>query len=312
MESKMLSDFKKWLLSKRGLTTAKSADSYVSRLKRAFRLWDNQSSFMTPIKSNLNVLGVLCCTNATACEKIFTTILGYIGAEYAAGRWLYGPANDVATAVRTFHEFLQSRCAALSADSNEKVEASSLAKEAQEIELADVFYPVQLNLAGRVASRNSKDWPASKLSGIIGKTDEGSWIARTVKNIIVLTDKGIHHVVDIAEFRVGSNNILMARPIVYGNNTYATVYSYHANGSIAPFKVQRNADGSLDLSSISIDHSPAISIAINSGRFPEFQKLNKGLKPDAAKLKAEFNALNKMVTYMLMERGQNSAKGNKW
>lgn len=267
---------------------------------------------MTPIESNLNVLGVLCCTNATACEKIFTTILGYIGAEYAAGRWLYGPANDVATAVRTFHEFLQSRCVALSADSNEKVEASSLAKEAQEIELADVFYPVQLNLAGRVASRNSKDWPASKLSGIIGKTDEGSWIARTVKNIIVLTDKGIHHVVDIAEFRVGSNNILMARPIVYGNNTYATVYSYHANGSIAPFKVQRNADGSLDLSSISIDHSPAISIAINSGRFPEFQKLNKGLKPDAAKLKAEFNALNKMVTYMLMERGQNSAKGNKW
>lgn len=267
---------------------------------------------MTPIESNLNVLGVLCCTNATACEKIFTTILGYIGAEYAAGRWLYGPANDVATAVRTFHEFLQSRCAALSADSNEKVEASSLAKEAQEIELTDVFYPVQLNLPGRVASRNSKDWPASKLSGIIGNTDEGSWIARTVKNIIVLTDKGIHHVVDIAEFRVGSNNILMARPIVYGNNTYATVYSYHANGSIHPFKVQRNADGSLDLSSISIDHSPAISIAINSGRFPEFQKLNKGLKPDAAKLKAEFNALNKMVTYMLMERGQNSAKGNKW
>lgn len=310
MESKMLSDFKNWLLSKRGLTTAKSADSYVSRLKRAFRLWDNQSSFMTPIKSNLNVLGVLCCTNATACEKIFTTILGYIGAEYAAGRWLYGPANDVATAVRTFHEFLQSRCAALSADSNEKVEASSLAIKAQEIELADVFYPVQLNLAGRVASRNSKDWPASKLSGIIGKTDEGSWIARTVKNIIVLTDKGIHHVVDIAEFRVGSNNILMARPAVY--DTYAKVYSYHANGSIAPFKVQRNADGSLDLSSISIDHSPAISIAINSGRFPEFQKLNKGLKPDAAKLKAEFNELNKMVTYMLMERGQNSAKGNKW
>lgn len=267
---------------------------------------------MTPIGSNLNVLGVLCCTNATACEKIFTTILGYIGAEYAAGRWLYGPANDVATAVRTFHEFLQSRCAALSADSNEKVEASSLAKEAQEIELADVFYPVQLNLPGRVASRNSKDWPASKLSGIIGKTDEGSWIARTVKNIIVLTDKGIHHVVDIAEFRVGSNNILMARPIVYGNNTYATVYSYHANGSIAPFKVQRNADGSLDLSSISIDHSPAISIAINSGRFPEFQKLNEGTKPNAEKLKTEFNALNKMVTYMLMERGQNSAKGNKW
>ncbi len=267
---------------------------------------------MTPIGSNLNVLGVLCCTNATACEKIFTTILGYIGAEYAAGRWLYGPANDVATAVRTFHEFLQSRCVALSADSNEKVEASSLAKEAQEIELADVFYPVQLNLAGRVASRNSKDWPASKLSGIIGKTDEGSWIARTVKNIIVLTDKGIHHVVDIAEFRVGSNNILMARPTVYGNNTYAKVYSYHANGSIAPFKVQRNADGSLDLSSISIDHSPAISIAIKSGRFPEFQKLNEGTKPNAEKLKTEFNALNKMVTYMLMERGQNSAKGNKW
>ena len=265
---------------------------------------------MTPIESNLNVLGVLCCTNATACEKIFTTILGYIGAEYAAGRWLYGPANDVATAVRTFHEFLQSRCVALSADSNEKVEASSLAKEAQEIELADVFYPVQLNLAGRVASRNSKDWPASKLSGIIGKTDEGSWIARTVKNIIVLTDKGIHHVVDIAEFRVGSNNILMARPAVY--DTYAKVYSYHANGSIAPFKVQRNADGSLDLSSISIDHSPAISIAIKSGRFPEFQKLNEGTKPNAEKLKTEFNALNKMVTYMLMERGQNSAKGNKW
>ena len=64
-----------------------------------------------------------------------------------------------------------------------KVEASSLAREAQEIELADVFYPVQLNLAGRVASRNSKDWPASKLSGIIGKTDEGSWIARTVKTL---------------------------------------------------------------------------------------------------------------------------------
>ncbi len=308
----MLSDFKKWLLSKRGLTTAKSADSYVSRLKRAFRLWDNQSSFMTPIKSNLNVLGVLCCTNATACEKIFTTILGYIGAEYAAGRWLYGPANDVATAVRTFHEFLQSRCAALSADSNEKVEASSLAKEAQEIKLADVFYPVQLNLAGRVASRNSKDWPASKLSRIIGKTDEGSWIARTVKNIIVLTDKGIHHVVDIAEFKVDSDNILKARPAVYDNNIYAKVYSYHADGSIHPFKVQRNADGSLDLSSISIDHSPAISIAINSGRFPEFQKLNEGTKPNAEKLKTEFNALNKMVTYMLMERGQNSAKGNKW
>ena len=308
----MLSDFKKWLLSKRGLTTAKSADSYVSRLKRAFRLWDNQSSCMTPIKSTLNELGVLCCTNATACEKIFTTILGYIGAEYAAGRWLYGPANDVATAVRTFHEFLQSRCAALSADSNEKVEASSLAKEAQEIKLADVFYPVQLNLAGRVASRNSKDWPASKLSRIIGKTDEGSWIARTVKNIIVLTDKGIHHVVDIAEFKVDSDNILKARPAVYDNNIYAKVYSYHADGSIHPFKVQRNADGSLDLSSISIDHSPAISIAINSGRFPEFQKLNEGTKPNAEKLKTEFNALNKMVTYMLMERGQNSAKGNKW
>ncbi len=267
---------------------------------------------MTPIESNLNVLGVLCCTNATACEKIFTTILGYIGEEYAAGRWLYGPANDVATAVRTFYEFLQSRCVSLSAGSSANVKASSIAKNAQKIKLTDVFYPVQLNLPGRVASRNSKDWPASKLSDIIGKTDEGSWITRTVKNIIVLTDRGIHRVADIAKFKVGSDNILRACPIVYGNDTYATVYSYHADGSIHPFVVQRNANGSLDLSSISIDHSPAISIAINCGRFPEFQKLNSGLKPDAAKLKDEFTAINKMVTYMLMERGQNVAKGNKW
>lgn len=312
MESQILSDFRKWLLSNRRLSTEKSAASYVSRLKRAFRLWDNQSSFMKPIESNLNVLGVLCCTNAAACEKIFTQMLGYIGAEYAAGRWLYGPTNDVATAVRTFHEFLQSRCAALSAGSNENAEASLLARKAQEIEQADVFYPVQLNLRGRVASRNSKDWKASKLSDIIGKTDEGSWITRTVKNIIVLTDKGIHHVADIAKFKVGSNNILMARPIVYGNNTYATVYSYHADGTIHPFVVQRNANGSINLSSISIEHSPAISIAINSGRFPEFQKLNQGITPNPAKLKAEFNTLNNMVTYMLMERGENSAKGNKW
>lgn len=312
MENQILSDFREWLLSNRGLSTEKSAASYVSRLNRAFRLWDNQSSFMRPIKSNLNVLGVLCCINNTACEKIFIRLLGYIGAEYAAGRWLYGPTNDVETAVRTFHEFLMSRCAALAPISNENKDASSFAKKAQEIELTDVFYPTQLNLNRRVASRNSKDWKASKLSESIGITDEGSWITRTVKNIIVLTDKGIHRVVDIAEFKVGSNGILMARPIVYGDNTYATVYSYHANGTIHPFVVQKDANGSINLSSISIEHSPAISIAINSGRFPEFQKLNQGKPINAAKLKAEFNTFNKMVTYMLMERGQNSAKGNKW
>lgn len=312
MNSKILSDFRNWLLSDKGLSTDMSAASYVSRLKRGLKLWDNHSSFMIPIESNLNVLGELCCTNVSACEKIFTQILGYIGAEYAAGRWPEGSTRDVATAVRTFHEFLKSRCAALSVDGNENAEVSSLARKAQEIEQADLFYPVQLNLPGRVASRNSKDWKASKLSDIIGKTDEGSWITRTVKNIIVLTDKGIHHITDIAEFKVGSNNILMARPIIYGNNTYATVYSYHADGTIHPFVVQRNANGSINLSSISIEHSPAISIAINSGHFPEFQKLNQGIQPNPAKLKIEFNKFNKMVTYMLMERGQNSAKGNKW
>ena len=104
----------------------------------------------------------------------------------------------------------------------------------------------------------------------------------------------------------------MARPLVYGNNIYATVYGYHADGTIHSFKVQRNANGSLDLASISIEHSPAISVVINSGRFPEFQKLNNGQQFDATKLKKEFNEFNRMVTYMLMERSQNSAKGNKW
>ncbi|MBD5232542.1 MAG: hypothetical protein HDS65_00015 [Bacteroidales bacterium] len=308
----MLLLFRKWLLSNKGLTSQRSAASYVSRLRRAFKLWDNQSTFLKPIESNLNALGVLCCTNAPACDKIFTTMLGYVGAEYACNRWPYDSTSDVATAVRTFHEFLASRCNSASKPNSNTDEVASLIRNVQEIELTDVFYPVQLNLPGRIASRNSKDWKASKLSEAIGITDEGSWITRTVNNIIVLTDRGIHHVMDIAEFRVGSNGILMARPTVYGSNTYATVYSYHANGSIHPFKVQRNADGSLNLASISIEHSPAISIAINSGRFPEFQKFNNGQQYDVAKLRSEFNTFNKMVTYMLMERGQNSAKGNKW
>lgn len=312
MENQILSDFKKWLLSSKGLTTEKSAASYVSRLKRAFQLWDSQASFMRPIEANIDGLGVLCCTAPTACENIFTQMLGYIGAEYAKGSWLYGPTNDVATAVRAFLDFLKSRCKALSALSNENQEVTSLARIAQGIEVTDVFYPTQLNLRGRIASRDSKDWPASELNKVIGKNDEGSWITRTIKNIIVLTDKGIHHVEDIAEFKVGRNDILMARPSIYANNVYTTVYSYHANGTIHPFKVKRRANGGIDLSSISIEHSPAISIAINSGRFLEFQKLNQGQTVDDAKLKAEFKSLNKMVTYMLMERSQNSAKGNKW
>lgn len=114
MQSQFLSDFKTWLLSNRRLSTERSAASYVSRLKRAFRLWDKHSSFMRPIESNLNALALLSCTNAAACENIFITMLGYVGAEYAAGRWLYGATNDVATAVRTFHEFLASRFTGLS------------------------------------------------------------------------------------------------------------------------------------------------------------------------------------------------------
>lgn len=309
--SQVLSHFRKWLLSHRGLTSEQSTASYVSRLKRAFRLWDNQSTFLRPIESNLNLLGVLCCTDPAACENIFTKMLGYVGAEYANNRWPYGSTSDVATAVRAFQDFLASRCVTLTSIKDNE-EASSLARKAQEIELTDVFYPAQLNLSGRTASRNSKDWKASGLSEVIGITDEGSWVDRTVKNIIILTDKGIHHVNDIAEFRVDSNNILMARPLVYGKNIYATVYSYHANGTIHPFVVQRTANGNLDLSSISIDHSPAISVAIKSGRFPEFQKFNAGKQFDAAKLRIEFKTFNKMVTYMLMERSQNSAKGNKW
>lgn len=134
----------------------------------------------------------------------------------------------------------------------------------------------------------------------------------------------MHSLNGVDRFKV-KDGILYIRPIVYRDSNLVTkgnaiidsegfvkVLGYHSDGSIHPFRVVVRTDGSIDFGSISIDHSPAISLVMSTGKYPEFDKVNKGQECNPTNLLKEFEHINSITSYILMERCENSSKGNKW
>lgn len=176
----------------------------------------------------------------------------------------------------------------------------------------------------RIASGQRRDFPARILNSILKKVTSKSWIQKSIERLSILTEGGVHTLNGIDKFKV-KDGILYVRPIVYRDSSLVTmgssiidskgfvkVMGYHSDGTIHPFRVSVQPEGTIDFSSISIDHSPAISLVMATGKYPEFEKVNRGEQCDPKALLKEFEHINSVTSYILMERGENSSKGNKW
>ncbi|MDE6266502.1 MAG: hypothetical protein K2M07_04025 [Muribaculaceae bacterium] len=312
MSANLLEMFQQWLIQNGITTTSHSTASYMTRLRKSFKIWNRKSKILVPIESNLGTLQYLVHNRPDLLDDLFNLMIRYVCDDFADGKISEGYKNDICTAVRRFQEYLTSVAGKNNISVSPAVMQGLASSVSNELTASEEFYPDELNLRNRISSRNSTYWPASKLGDLIGKNSDESWITQALKKVSVLTEKGPHRVIDIEKMRVGKGDILEVMPKIYSKGAFVKAYGYHANGSIHPFKVARDANGTILLSSISIDHSPAISLIIKSGRFPEFQNLINGLNVNPRKLKKEYDLINEMEFYLLMERSQNSAKGNRW
>ena len=308
----ILEQFEQWLNQTMVTTTSKSTASYMTRIRKAFRIWNQKSNNLVPIENNFGTLLYLAQHHPNILDTLFDLMIRYVCDNFVQTKISEGYKNDICTAIRRFEEFLRSISGKNNISATPTAMSGLISSVTNEFSSTEEFYYEELNLRNRIASRDSKYWPARKLGNLIGNTAAESWISKALKRVYVLTEKGPHRVIDIKKMRIGKGDILEVKPSIYNSESFIKAYSYHADGSIHPFKVARNSNGTILLSSISLDHSPAISLIIKSGRFPEFLNLINGKNVNSKELKKEFDLINEMELYMLMELKENIAKKDIW
>lgn len=315
-----------------------SANNYVTRLKRVIGEWNRYSvGSLVPFEDK--VLPVICSSKGS--EEIINNIVfrlrkfnenAFLRSEYAKGY-----QADIVTAINRFREFVM-------AYPGKNVESFDFMKIAnsshveklisdgvenlkhdkaffQEFDIQDLLDSV----INRTRTRESTFWPARKFSGVL--PEKGKWIDPFVNSLIVMTECGIHKLREVISFRI-QDDILYVKPQIYMDNDqrnkskakdiaqitadgYIKAYSYHADGSIHPFKVSYDVSGS-PIPSISFEHTPAISLIISKGNYPEIKSLIADKKPDAKKLQEEMGDVLRRMTCVLMQKDQNVRKKDAW
>lgn len=316
--------FSNWLFTYPNVAHG-SVSSYISYFTRACKIWDNSMNYLTPLKESLSLM-INKDGYHNAIDQILLTLEERILQQVKEGKIVKKSGDNVRTAIHRFQEFVDSANL-----TNEKISSSFLQNlpTPQEIveEIEEEDYDIEIlrkKFQSRIASGQRREFPARILNSVLKNVTSESWIKKSIEKFSILTEGGIHSLNGIDRFKV-NDGILYVRPIVYRDSPLVTkgisiidshgfvkVLGYHSDGSIHPFKVVIRSDGSIDFGSISIDHCPAISLIMSTGKYPEFDKVNKGLECNPRELQKEFDHINSITSYILMERSENSSKGNRW
>ena len=315
-----------------------SAHNYATRLKRVIGEWNKYStSRLIPFEKK--VLPIIFSSKGS--EEIINNVVfrlckfnenAFLRKEYCKGY-----RDDIFTAINRFREFV---IAYLKKDIESFESKNTENSTHEEIIISDGVESLKHDKAffqefdiqdlldaiiNRTRTRESAFWPARKFSGVL--PERGKWIDPFVNSLIVMTECGIHKLQEVISFRI-QDDILYVKPHIYVNNYqmnkskakdlaqitadgYVKAYSYHADGSIHPFKVSYDASGS-PIPSISFEHTPAISLIISKGNYPEISNLIADKKPDANELQKEMRDVLKRMTCVLMQKDQNVRKKDAW
>ena len=323
MRSNINDAFFDWLKKQPGIG-ADSAKSYSTPyLNKACKIWDESMTHLTPLKNSLSLMiGESGYHNAI--EQILLTLEDKILQRVRKGELNKRYGDNVRTSIHRFQDFIES----FQTNDVSKSTKSNLPTPKEIVkEIEEDDYDIEIlrkKFQARIASGQRREFPARILNSILKKVTTESWIQKSIEKFSILTEAGLHSLNGIDRFKI-KEGILYVRPIVYkdsnlvnkGNviidsNGFVKVLGYHSDGTIHPLRVVIRPDGSIDFGSITIDHSPAISLVMSTGRYPEFDKVNNGQACNPTELLKEFEHINSITSYILMERSENSSKGNKW
>lgn len=316
--------FSNWLLANPSIANG-SVSSYISYFTRACKIWDNSMNYLKPLKDSLSLM-INKDGYHNVIGQVLLTLEDRILRQVKEEKIVKKSGDNVRTSIHRFQEFVDSTTL-----TNEKISSSfsqNLPTPQQIVEeIEEEDYDIEIlrkKFQARIASGQRREFPARILNSILKNVTSESWIKKSIDKFSILTEGGIHSLNGIDRFKV-KDGILYVRPTVYrdsslvakgtsiiDSNGFVKVLGYHSDGSIHPFKVVQRVDGSIDFGSISIDHCPAISLVMSTGKYPEFDKVNKGQECNPLKLQKEFEHINSITSYILMERTENSSKGNRW
>lgn len=324
MEPNINDTFFDWLKKQPGISVDSAKSYSIPYFNKACKIWDDSMTHLTPLKDSLSLMiGKIGYRNAI--EQVLLTLEDKILKLVKKGEMNKRYGDNIRTSIHRFQEFIES-FQPTKVVSKSTIPTLPTPKEiVKGIEEDDYDIDIlRKKFQARIASGQRREFPARILNSILKKATSESWIQKSVEKFSILTECGVHYLNGIDKFKI-KDGVLYVRPIVYRDSPLANkgntmidpkgfvkVMGYHSDGTIHPFKVIVRPDGSIDFGSISIDHSPAISLVMSAGNYPEFEKVNKGLECNPAQLKKEFDHINSITSYILMERGENSSKGNKW
>ena len=335
--SLFLKKYEEWLMR----NGVKSAHNYSTRLKRVILEW-NQFSKEGFVPFEKTVIPLLFMSKDTDdyIKNVEFRLKKYNEDAFKRGEYVKGYRNDIITAINRFIEFV------ISQHENES-EIKDFTNYGLEESLSNNVIDTQKErelfaqdraffrefdieelldaIINRTRTRESAFWPARKFSGVL--PEKGRWIDPFVNSLIVMTECGIHKLMDVRSFKI-ENDILYVKPQIYVDNHqmekskarelaqistdgYVKAYSYQADGSIQPFKVSYDKSGS-PIPSISFEHTPAISLIISKGDYPEISNLIKDRMPEVKKLQKELSDVLRRLTCVLMQRDQNVRKKDAW
>lgn len=318
--------FFEWLKEQPNIAEPSAYSYSTPYFNRACKIWDESKSQLRPLKDSLALM-IDDANYRNAIEQVLLTLEDCILHKVKTGEIKKSSGDNIRTSLHRFQEFIDSLHNSTGIKSSPSI--SQMLPTPKEIveEIEEDDYDIEIlrkKFQARIASGQRREFPARVLNSILKKVTSDSWIQKSIEKFSILTEGGVHSLKGIDRFKV-KNGILYVRPVVYRDNSlvnrgigvidtngFVKVLGYHANGTIQPFKVDMRPDGSIDFGSISIDHSPAISLVMATGKYPEFDKINKGQDCDPSKLLKEFEHINSITSYILMERSENSSKGNKW
>lgn len=333
----IFSDYQAWL-NKQGV---QSANNYCTRLKRVISEWNKHAvKELTPFETK--ILPIIFSENSEEyINNILFRLQKYNNNAWEKGEYGKGYHDDINTAINRFGEFARQLCKgkvenkdhALNirgmVDTHEKENNFNnsrkiLSKDSVFFEEFDISDLVSA-FVNRTRTRESAFWPARKFSAAL--SDRGHWVNKFIDSLIVMTECGIHKLTEISGFKI-VDDTLYVKPSIYQDNVqqqkskakglaqitedgFVKAYSYYADGSIHPFKVTYDESGS-PIPSISFEHTPAISLIVSKGKYPEIKKLIEDKQPDAKELEKEMSNLLNQMTCILMQRDQNIKKKDAW
>ncbi len=335
---RLFETYQKWLTQ----SGVRSASNYSTRLKRVIEEWDRHSKpALTPFVDK--IVPVLFSNNSMDyIDNITFRLRKFADEAWKRDEYSKGYRNDIITAINRLGDCILSlQRVGVSSGLSDKNDVAGVTttivsesdeKRGRELlsQDFDFFNEFEIStlvsaLVNRTRTRDSAFWPARKFSSVL--PEKGKWVDQFIESLIIMTECGIHKISDISKCRI-QDGILYVRPNIYQQNSqrekskvkgvaqmssdgFVKAYSYHADGTIHSFRIEYDKTGS-PIPSISFEHTPAISLLISRGGYPEIENLINNISPNVNKLKEEMRDLVGHLTCVLMQRDQNVLKKDAW